>query len=177
MLVIHKPHFLFIVEPKISIYKLPNHWFLKLGFKKFASNNTPLPSFWCLCKIDVMPTVLDSSNQFIVSSFYLDNRLLETTTPLHEWLSTSTTSSICAFTKLHSDHYPILLNFIINPIKVISQFRFLKTWTLHHECNNIIESSYKHKVVGCSMIVLCRKLHMLKKDLKIWNHTILGNVT
>ncbi|XP_058746251.1 uncharacterized protein LOC131619129 [Vicia villosa] len=32
-------------------------------------------------------------------------------------------------------------------------------------------------MAGCPLVVLCRKLQMLKKELKSWNHSCFGNVT
>lgn len=76
LLVIHKPQFIFIAEPKFVFDNLPISWFSKLGFKHFARNSSPFHSLWCLCRLDLDPTVLESKEQFVAFSFYQDNNPL-----------------------------------------------------------------------------------------------------
>jgi len=52
----------------------------------------------------------------------------------------------------------------------------MQMWSLHPECENIIESSWNIPVVGCPMFVLSKKLKNLKLVLKEWNKETFGNV-
>ena len=47
----NKPDFIFLAEPWISYDRLPQTWFLRLGFNFFASNTRQnnLPNLWCFC--------------------------------------------------------------------------------------------------------------------------------
>lgn len=42
--------------------------------------------------------------------------------------------------KVFSNHYPLLLDFHINFARLVSQFKFLSTWSLHEGCKMVIES-------------------------------------
>ncbi|XP_058754283.1 uncharacterized protein LOC131627441 [Vicia villosa] len=269
----HKPDFLFIAEPKTVFDKLPSNWFLKLGFKLFASNKTCLPSLWCFCLSDIDPNILEISDQYIAFSFVLENKLLASaaiyasTSPqirqtlwrdlallqarfvipwtflgdfnaiigAHEhrgrlspakgpmkdfrswsdsnhlihvptqgsfftwsnkrgdpffierrldrvvanqaWLNLCTSTSVCTLNKLRSDHFPILLDFSANPIKVISRFRFFQAWARHPGCKEVVSNCWKQKVIGSPLVVLGKKLQLLKKELNCWKHSCFGNVT
>lgn len=87
-------------------------------------------------------------------------------------------SSISASTliKQQSDHYPILLELQMNEESQPHQFKFLKMWTLHEECKNLVASSWRERYVGCDMFVLSQKLKSLKSKLKTWNRCVFGNV-
>ncbi|XP_050900230.1 uncharacterized protein LOC127106981 [Lathyrus oleraceus] len=93
------------------------------------------------------------------------------------WLSSYANTYICTLTKLHSDCFRILLEFHINPIMLVNQLWFLKTWILHKDCSKIIESCLNEKVVSCHMLVLCRMLQLLKRTLKSLNNSTFVNVT
>jgi len=91
-------------------------------------------------------------------------------------LDVCTSISVTTMLKLQSDHFPILVTFQTNEVSVPHQFKFLKMWILHEECKNIIASSWRENVVGCSMFVLSQKLKSLKIKLKTWNKNVFGNV-
>lgn len=93
------------------------------------------------------------------------------------WLDNFSRTSVCTLPKIHSYHLLILMEFFISTAKMISQFRFLKTWTLHQDRRKFIADNWKRNVVGCPTFVLCKKLYMLKRDLNLWNHTVFGNAT
>ncbi|XP_058755572.1 uncharacterized protein LOC131628769 [Vicia villosa] len=95
----------------------------------------------------------------------------------HLWLVSCASTTVSTLTKLCSDHFPILLEFHNNHPKVVSQFKFLKAWTLHQGCRPLIEEVWKQKILGCLMFVLSRKLQILKSSLKSWNYSTFGNVT
>lgn len=95
----------------------------------------------------------------------------------HDWMSLCTSTSICTFSKLYSDHCPILLEFSISVIKVVSQFRFLKAWTLHKDCSSLVEDCWKQKIWGCPLVVHGKKLQILKKEFKLWNYSCFGNIS
>lgn len=74
------------------------------------------------------------------------------------------------------DHYPLLFHFDGLSSKVHSIFRFFHAWTLHPDCNRVVEDAWKTKVVGCPIFILANKLQILKKILKDWNYSIFENV-
>jgi hypothetical protein len=49
-------------------------------------------------------------------------------------------------------------------------------WSLHENCKDLIDASWRENVVGCPMYILNTKLKRLKDKLKIWNKEIFGNV-
>lgn len=40
---------------------------------------------------------------------------------------------------IRSDHFPLLFEFHVNIVCVVSQFKFLKTWSLNKDCRKSIE--------------------------------------
>ncbi|XP_058725605.1 uncharacterized protein LOC131596888 [Vicia villosa] len=240
--------------------------------QKYA-NNSSLPSLWCFCKLDINPTLLASSNQYVAFSFDLDGKFLASTAVYasnnmyrrkvlwddlvnllvlqslpwsfcgdfnaiigdHEhsgshvlakgpmrnfqvwtdanqlihvpkkgalftwsnkmsypflierrldrvivnraWLDLCVGNVVCTLTKLLSDHFPLLFEFSVSSSKAASQFRFLKTWMLHKDCEKLIADCWNHMVAGCPLEVIDRKLKILKKELQIWNLSCFGNVT
>lgn len=93
------------------------------------------------------------------------------------WLDYYNQISISTLSKVSSDHYPLLLELHINPMRAASQFKFLKAWTLHKGCKDLIAKVRSQKVVGCNMFILTKKLQLLKKDLKGWNKNTFGDVS
>ncbi|MCH99565.1 RNA-directed DNA polymerase (Reverse transcriptase), partial [Trifolium medium] len=75
-----------------------------------------------------------------------------------------------------SDHYPILLDFNFSNTTFVSQFKFLRMWTLHESCKQLISDTWNTPLVGCPMYILTSKLKLLKDHLKTWNKQIFGNV-
>jgi hypothetical protein len=57
---------------------LLRRWLLNLNLKVFAMNsrNSLLPNLWCLCKIDINPTVLDFDDQQVTFTIPLDDKIL-----------------------------------------------------------------------------------------------------
>ncbi|GAU43510.1 hypothetical protein TSUD_399030 [Trifolium subterraneum] len=53
---------------------------------------------------------------------------------------------------------------------------FLKMWTLHESCKDIISNCWGTQIVGSPMFILSKKLKHLKDHLKIWNKEVFGNV-
>jgi hypothetical protein len=87
----------------------------------------------------------------------------------HKWLDLCTSVSCHTLIKNISDHFPLLLVFKTNSVGFASSFKFLKVWSLHDDCKNVIQSCWNERVVGCPMYVLNFKL-------KSWNSEIFGNV-
>lgn len=110
LIIIHKPHFLFIAESKINLDKIFNHCFFKLGFKLFATSwlwFLPCGVFVRLrfCRRFQLPRI-NSLVLALVSSFRLYVNKAPFGPPFY------------------------LFDFNINYIKVISQFHFLKAQSL-----------------------------------------------
>jgi hypothetical protein len=92
------------------------------------------------------------------------------------WMDLCNTSSVTALSRIRSDHFPLLFDFQTSTVRHVSQFKFLKMWSLHSECKNVIMDSWNENVVGCPMFVLSQKLKNLKVKLKCWNKNSFGNV-
>jgi len=60
--------------------------------------------------------------------------------------------------------------------KTPHQFKFLKMWTMHDDCKNVVASCWERHFVGCKMFILTQKLKHLKSTLKAWNKDVFGNV-
>ena len=75
-----------------------------------------------------------------------------------------------------SDHSPLLLDFGLTSIKSGAQFKFLKMWSLHEDCINLIRNTWNTSIFGCPMYILSYKLKILKQNLKTWNKNVFGNV-
>lgn len=75
-----------------------------------------------------------------------------------------------------SDHYPLLLEIKNDVANFVSSFKFLKAWTLHTDCKEIITNTWKIPVVGCPIYILSSKVKALKEKLKIWNKEVFGNI-
>lgn len=79
-------------------------------------------------------------------------------------------------TKVKPDHYPIMLTCDFDEFRFMSQFKFLKMWSLNEECTEVIKKTWRNKVFGFPMCILDKKLRVLKANLKVWNKTKFGNV-
>jgi ribonuclease HI len=93
-----------------------------------------------------------------------------------QWLDVCCVSSVNTITKLRSDHFPLLFDFKITMNTFASQFKFMKMWSLHPSCRDVIYESWNSVVIGCPMFVLSQKLKSLKAKLKTWNKECFGNV-
>jgi hypothetical protein len=73
------------------------------------------------------------------------------------WMNISTSVNCSTLTRNHSDHYPILLEFQLNNHKFSTQFKFLKMWSLHENCKDVIQDSWNTQIISCPMFVLSKK--------------------
>jgi hypothetical protein len=62
-------------------------------------------------------------------------------------MCTSISSTILI--KTRSDNYPLLLDFQNSNSRFASQFRFMKMWSLHNDCKNVISICWNTRVIGC----------------------------
>jgi hypothetical protein len=92
------------------------------------------------------------------------------------WFDLCHVSTASTLIKQKSDHFPLLLDVQFSPLSFASQFKFLKMWTLHPECQNIVAECWRSVVTGCPMFILSNKLKFLKDRLKNWNKDCFGNV-
>jgi len=67
LLVKFKPELCFLAEPWMSISNLSPRWLYNLGLKVCAINNrgSLLPNLWCLCSINISPTIINVDDQQI----------------------------------------------------------------------------------------------------------------
>jgi len=94
----------------------------------------------------------------------------------HNLIDVCSSISVTTLIKHNSDHFPLLLDLQFNDIRTPQQFKFLKMWTLHDDCKNIVADTWREPIVGCPMFVLSQKLKSLKLKLKTWNKQTFGNV-
>jgi hypothetical protein len=92
------------------------------------------------------------------------------------WLNSCSMVNCSSLVKNKSGHFPILLNFQFNSISFASQLKFMKMWTLHDTCQDLIANCWRTNIVGSPMFILTRKLKILKEQLKSWNKDVFGNV-
>ncbi|GAU46322.1 hypothetical protein TSUD_401930 [Trifolium subterraneum] len=269
----HNPDIVLLSEPWMNFDDLPRRWLVSLNLKLFAMNNrlNRLPNLWCLCKLNLNPTILASDEQH-VSFTILDNdkivafssiyastnyrtrrklwdslnvlqsqhrlpwcfigdfnvilgahehrgRISPARLPMEEfqawtdtfqlfhlpsrgvqftwnngrggsrrtekrldravcnqaWLDLVCISSVTTLNKHKSDHSPLLLEYKLTTTSFASHFKFMKMWSLHTDCRNIILDCWNTVFVGCPMYNLNQKLNLLK-ELKIWNKQSFGNV-
>jgi len=110
------------------------------------------------------------------SGRFYTKRRLDRAISNHAWLDFCTSLSCSTLIRTNSDHYPLLLDFQFSDCTFKSQFRFMKMWSLHDNCKDVISSCWNNRVIGCPMYVLNKKLKILKNTLKDWNKTTFGNV-
>lgn len=94
----------------------------------------------------------------------------------HEWIDLCHSLSVTTLIKHRSDHFPLLLEVQLSSETFASQFKFMRMWSLHADCENIVKEAWSSEVIGCPMFVLSKKLKVLKEKLKIWNKTCFGDV-
>jgi ribonuclease HI len=72
----HRPHILFISEPKISFAQFPGDFLRPLNLKRFALNfrRQGIPNLWGFCDIDIDPTIIQLSEQHVALSLSFDHR-------------------------------------------------------------------------------------------------------
>ncbi|MCH79620.1 RNA-directed DNA polymerase (Reverse transcriptase), partial [Trifolium medium] len=92
------------------------------------------------------------------------------------WLDLCCVSSVTSLIKHKSDHFPLVLEFQLTTSSFASHFKFLRMWSLHLDCRNIIFDCWNTEIIGCPMFILSKKLKILKDKLKIWNTESFGNV-
>jgi len=92
------------------------------------------------------------------------------------WLDNCSNISCFTLLKTSSDHFPLLLEFNYAIHKFPSSFKFLKTWTLHNNCKQVVQDCWNENITGCHMYILSTKLKLLKNKLKLWNKEVFGNV-
>jgi len=57
------------------------------------------------------------------------------------WMDMCSSITCSTLLKVRSDHHPILLDFHASQHNYTSQFKFMRMWTLHEDCKNIVDSS------------------------------------
>jgi hypothetical protein len=92
------------------------------------------------------------------------------------WLDACTSLDCSTLVRNRSDHYPLLLDFSCQNLSFRSSFKFMRMWSLHETCKDIISDSWNEVVVGCPMYILNTKLKRLKDKLRTWNKEVFGNV-
>jgi hypothetical protein len=68
------------------------------------------------------------------------------------WLDLCCISTVTSLTKLRSDHFPLWFEYQTTFVSHASQFKFMKMWSLHFDCKNIISDCWNTVVVGCPSV-------------------------
>jgi hypothetical protein len=92
------------------------------------------------------------------------------------WMDMCATVKVSTLTKHKSDHYPLLLDFKSTTTSIASQFKFLRMWSLHPNCEKVIQDCWNSEIIGCPVFILSKKLKLVKETLKSWNKNCFGNV-
>lgn len=71
--------------------------------------------------------------------------------------------------------FPLLISTIPHDSKGLS-FRFLNTWTTHHQFNNIVQEVWDTRTVGRPIVKFANKLKALRRRLREWNKEVFGRV-
>lgn len=72
-----------------------------------------------------------------------------------------------------SDHYPLLLSLSRETRSYASSFKIMSMWNSHSDSKRLVKEVWCTDVQGCPMSRLSQKLKLMKKELKIWNKTVL----
>ncbi|XP_019432864.1 PREDICTED: uncharacterized protein LOC109339802 [Lupinus angustifolius] len=49
-------------------------------------------------------------------------------------------------------------------------------WLTHSDCRRLITETWRTDIIGCPMFILAQNLKVLKKDLRVWNRVVFGNI-
>ncbi|KAL2322620.1 hypothetical protein Fmac_026999 [Flemingia macrophylla] len=78
--------------------------------------------------------------------------------------------------RLSSDHHPILVE-LGNTVRLLKpNLKFHEMWSLHQDCRAVVQRAWGYPAHGDAMRILFFKLRSVKKDLRIWNKDVFGNV-
>jgi hypothetical protein len=71
----YNPDFVFLSEPWMNFDDFPRRWLVNLNLKLFAMNQRDnlLPNIWCLCKLNLNPTLLAFDYQHVSFTFTGNN--------------------------------------------------------------------------------------------------------
>lgn len=97
----------------------------------------------------------------------------------HRWLDYWNPSFCLTLTEAKFDRYLIMLEFHNNEAKhmiaLLSSFKFIRMWTSHYDCINVVKNIWKKHVTSCPMFVLNQKLNFLTFKLKFSNKEVFNN--
>ena len=87
-------------------------------------------------------------------------------------------SQIAAFTlhSTHYDHFPFLVDCNLKSLVGPRPFRFQKMWLFHPTFLDLVKRVWSSRQEGSAMSKLISKLKFLKKELKVWNWTVFGDL-
>ncbi|KAF8394791.1 hypothetical protein HHK36_018727 [Tetracentron sinense] len=75
-----------------------------------------------------------------------------------------------------SDHSPIVITFCNGNPRGPRPFRFFNHWSSHHDFSRVVQEAWQIRVRGCPMFRLVEKLRNVKRALKTWSKTTLGDL-
>ncbi|CAN1120408.1 LINE-1 retrotransposable element ORF2 protein [Linum perenne] len=76
-----------------------------------------------------------------------------------------------------SDHCGMVLNTDVQMKTLPKSFRFFKMWCKHPDYSNIIEDAWKSGVSGSPLIRICKKLQLIKGELKKLNRRCYSDIS
>lgn len=93
-----------------------------------------------------------------------------------EWSCLIEGSKVVALPKSSSDHNPLLLEGLDPGIRRGAPFCFELMWLKHLDLKERIREWWGIRVQGTAMFRFSRKLNWVKRQVKIWNKEIFGNI-
>jgi hypothetical protein len=78
----HKPDIVLLSKPWLHFDDFPRRWLVNLNFKLFAMNTRTnlLPNIWCLCKLNLCPTIIASDDQDVAFTIIEHDKLFAIST-------------------------------------------------------------------------------------------------
>ena len=76
----------------------------------------------------------------------------------------------------HSNHFPLLLDCTLEVSSGPKPFHFQGMWLSHPTFLDLVKRVWSFPQVGSSMSQLIAKLKLLKRELKVWNWSIFGDL-
>ncbi|PON37349.1 Endonuclease/exonuclease/phosphatase, partial [Trema orientale] len=84
-------------------------------------------------------------------------------------------SSIC-LPRSHSDHHPLLLTSLKDIPTGPRPFRFQGMWLSHPTFMDLVRNVWSRSFFGSPFTILVNKLKALKRELKVWNWEVFGDL-
>ncbi|XP_047978445.1 uncharacterized protein LOC125220328 [Salvia hispanica] len=92
------------------------------------------------------------------------------------WANLFESTRVSNLPRILSDHCPLLIRCQIPGPRAKPSFRFQNMWVRHSSFLKEVERSWREETGTSGMINIQIKLSRLKKNLRIWNRVVFGNI-